>query len=281
MRGVPGGGTTTRWQNVSVAVQQVVTTTQANVAWGLKFFPNSQTCQISMGPEIAPMLANAAPIVSALSAITGDKEGTGLTSGTPTRKVLEDAITYLKGLKSGTKYIVLATDGQPTCLDDDPDTDDYPNALAAGHAVAVAGIKMAVVGIAFKPVEAGDTPDPKLQFLNDMADIGGMPRNDPADPATHYYPASSTEQLVSAFATISGQVVSCSFKLPHVPEAPENVLVKINDMKIAPDVSNGWEYAPDMLSVNLHGSACDSVKNSQGAVDVKIIMGCPGEPPPM
>jgi hypothetical protein len=280
MRGIVSGGTTTRWQNVSTAVQQVITATQANVAWGLKFFPNLQTCQISTGPDIAPMLSNATPIVSKLSAIVGDNAGTGLTSGTPTRKVLDDAVAYLKTLKAGTKYIVLATDGQPTCFNDDPNTDDYPAATAAGNAVAAAGIKMGVIGIAFKPVAAGATPDPKLQFLNAMADIGGMPRMDPTDPQTHYYPAESTAQLVSAFSAITAQVISCSFKLPKVPPDANNVLVKVNGVKISPDAVNGWEYAPDMLSVDLHGSSCDIVKNSSGAVDVQIIMGCVGQPLP-
>ena len=54
------------------------------------------------------------------------------------------------------KYILLATDGQPTCAGGDPllgggdpDTDDFPSGPAAVAEVAAMGIKVPVVGIAF------------------------------------------------------------------------------------------------------------------------------------
>ena len=278
MRGTVKIGTGTRWENLRTAVTQVVAQTEANVYWGLKFFPNSLPCQISVGPEIAPKLMNAAPIIAALNAIPGDALGTGLTDGTPTRKVLEDAGNYLRNLpgSSVNKYIVLATDGQPTCANDSTTADDTVAALAAGQAVAAAGIKIAVIGIAFNPVAAGAVLPAEQVFLNTMADIGGMPRIDPADPQTRYYPAQNTDQLVASFTAITAQVFTCTFLLPKQPPSKDDVAVKIDGVRIPHEATNGWEYDAGLTSVTLHGSSCDQIKNNVGVLDVKIILGCPG-----
>lgn len=276
MRGDVDNAPGTRWENLKTAVSQVVTETQASVAWGMKFFPNEMTCQVSPGAEFAPTFNNAAPIVGALNAIPGDSEGTGLTDGTPTRKALEAATAYLTTLE-GNKYIVLATDGQPTCRGDSETSDDYEAALEAARATAAAGIKIAVVGIAFDPVEPGEAVEDEQQFLNDVADIGGMARSDPSDPQTHYYPASNTAELVAAFAAITSQVVSCTFELPQVPPVPDNVVVKLNGVKVPQEPTNGWQYDAGMKSVTLHGSACTNATSTVTPLDVKIVMGCPGQ----
>lgn len=276
MRGSTKSGGT-RWQNVSTAVQSVVAQTETRISWGLKLFPNETPCQVALGPELAPRLSNAAPIVSALTAIVGDSKGAGLTDGTPTRKALQDATSFLSSLNGKNKYIVLATDGQPTCLDDDTDSEDETAALDAGRAAVAAGLKIAVIGISFGAVDPGDELDPKQKFLNDMADIGGMTRNDPRDPATRYYPAESTAELVQAFSTITSQVVSCTFPLPKVPPVPDNVAVKINGSSVTHDAVNGWDYDTEMRSVSLNGEACRNLTSGGVTSDVKIIMGCPGQ----
>ncbi len=269
-------GTGTRWANVSAAVQEVVTQTQADVAWGLKFFPSEKSCGITPGVNIAPELNNAEAIVAELSKIQGTRE-TGLIDGTPTALALQDAVEYLGTLNAPNKYIVLATDGQPTCNNDRSESDDYDRARAAAQTVADAGIKIAVVGVAFKPVNNGSLPEDQA-FLNDVADLGGMANQDPANPEAHYYPAGNTEELVKAFQAITKQIYSCTFDLPKQPPSPSDVAVKLNGSKIPRDASNGWEYTDsDMKSVTLHGSACDDIKAETGVLDIKFIMGCPGQ----
>lgn len=275
-------GTGSKWDNVRAAVQEVVRKTNQSVAWGLKFFPNDKACQVSLGPEIAPTLMNADPIINALNAVKSERTPGNLTDGTPTHKLLNDLREYLVKHGAVNKYIVLATDGDPSCAGDKPSSSNYEEARAAARAVVQAGIKIAVVGISFGVgvVFPETEPDSGLGFLNYVAELGGMPANNPNNPFMKYYPAEDTEGLVKAFQAIADQVYSCTFKLPKSPPHKDDVAVKLDGNKVLRDANSGWDYDNgDYTSLTLHGSACDKIKSGShtaSKVDVKIIMGCPG-----
>lgn len=277
-------GTGTKWDNVTAAVREVVRQTNASVSWGLKFFPNDKACQVSVGPEIPPSLMNADPIIAALDAIKAVRTPGNLTDGTPTHKVLDDLGKYLGGMGAVNKYIVLATDGEPSCAGDSPGSSNYEQARAAARAVAAAGIKIAAVGISFGAglVFPGTVEENSgLGFLNYVAELGGMPANNPGNPYLKYYPVEDTAELVKAFNSIAEQVYSCTFKLPKPPPWKDDVAVKLDGVKVPRDATDGWEYDDDaMTSLTLHGTYCDRIKDSHNSatkVDVKIIMGCPGQ----
>jgi hypothetical protein len=194
---------------------------------------------------------------------------------------------YLASLPSDKqKYILLATDGQPTCAGGDPllgggdpDTDDFPSGPAAVAEVAAMGIKVPVVGIAFsKTWDPTNLKDNEVA-LNDMAKAGGMPR--PTDPA--YYAANSSADLAAAFAQITGIVISCTFDLKGMkPPAPDNVAVKIDGAKVPRDKTHteGWDYDADQANVVIYGQACDQLKTAATSnVNVQIIFGCLGITP--
>lgn len=275
-------GTGSKWDNVRDAVQEVVRQTNASVAWGLKLFPNEKACQVAVGPEIAPTLMNADPIIQRLDSIKSERTAGNLTDGTPTHKLLNDLRDYLGKHGAVNKYIVLATDGDPSCAGDKPSASNYEEARAAARAVVQAGIKIAVVGISFGVgvVYQNEPPDSGLGFLNYVAELGGMPANNPDNPYMKYYPAENTDELVKAFRAIAEQVYSCTFKLPKVPPHKDDVAVKLDGVKLSHDANSGWEYDDDTLtSLTLHGSPCDKIKDSNNTstkVDVKIILGCPG-----
>ena len=174
------------------AVRPVLEQTQAGIAWGLKFFPDKAICGVQPGVNIEPTLNNAGTISTAIGQITtnaNQTDNSGLWDGTPVAPALRQTARYLASLPTDKqKYIVLATDGEPTCEGGDalmgggdPDEDDRASGPAALAEVAAMGIKVPVIGIAFST-----TWDPtKLKdneiTLNEMAKAGGMPR--PTDPA--------------------------------------------------------------------------------------------------
>jgi hypothetical protein len=276
MRGYPPGGIyVTKWAGVRTAIQAIVAQTEANVAWGLQFFPNETRCMVSEKPEIPTKLINAKPIIDALNAITGDPSGAGLTDGTPTNKAIDSATRYLTSLPEGkNKYIVLATDGQPSCLNDNPTADNYDATLESARKATASGIKIAVVGIAFNYRPGAELPE-GLQFLNKIADLGGMPRVDPVTPELRYYPADNPEQLTAAFQAIAEQVISCTFTFPTPPPSKDDVAVKLNGTKLPRSTTEGWEY-DSTTSLTLYGSYCQQIRSNEGTIDIKIIMGCPG-----
>ena len=137
------------------------------------------------------------------------------------------------------------------------------------------GIKVPVVGIAFSDTwDPTDLKDNEVT-LNEMAKAGGMPR--PMDPA--YYAANSSAELATAFAEITGVVISCTFDLKGMkPPSPDDVAVKIDGVKVPRDKMHGegWDYDGDMANVVVYGQACEQLKGIGATNNVQIIFGCPG-----
>jgi len=276
----------TRWALAVNAVKPVLQQTQAGISWGFKLFPDGKACGVTAGVNIEPALNNAGAITAQLDAIKvvqNSSDNLGLWDGTPVAPALRQTAKYLASLPSDKqKYILLATDGQPTCAGGDPllgggdpDTDDHPSGPAAVAEVVAMGIKVPVVGIAFS--DTWDPTDLKENevTLNNMAKAGGMPR--PMDPA--YYAANSSADLVSAFSQITGILISCTFDLKGMkPPSPDDVAVKIDGVKVPRDKTHaeGWDYDADMANVVVYGQACEQLKGIGATNNVKIIFGCPG-----
>ncbi|MES1171747.1 MAG: vWA domain-containing protein [Bacteroidota bacterium] len=276
----------TRWAITVDAVKPVLQQTQTGISWGFKFFPDKAACGVPAGVNIEPVLNNANAIAAQLDQIKvvqNSADNLGLWDGTPVAPALRQTAKYLGALPSDKqKYIVLATDGQPTCAGGNPltgggnpDSDDHPSGPAAVAEVVQQGIKVAVIGIAFSDVWDPTDLDDNQVTLNDMAKAGGMPR--PTDPA--YYAANSAAELSAAFAQITGIVISCTFDLKgRKPPSPEDVAVKIDGTKVPRDKAHaeGWDYDADMANVVLHGQVCEQLKGTGSTNKVQIIFGCPG-----
>jgi hypothetical protein len=253
-----------KWSEVVAAIDPVIKATQAEVAWGLKLYPLTETCGVPDGATTPVATGNYEAI---MTAIKGADPAVGNGGSTPTRLAVDKAVAFIKGTAStNSKYLVVATDGQPNCAGGRNGNDDAPATIAAVAAAAAAGIPSFIVGVATAGSDAHDT-------LNQMADKGGRPRTD----ASKYYPVASRDELVSALQTITGQIASCTFPLSPPPPVPENVAVEIDGQRVTHDVSqgNGWNYGPQNKSLILYGAVCDSLKAGT-AKNVQILYGCPG-----
>ena len=261
--GAPMGAS--KWSEVVAAIDPVIKATQAEVAWGLKLFPLTESCGVPDGATTPVATGNYNAIMGAIKA---NDPAVGNGGSTPTRLAVDKAATFMKGTAStNAKYLVVATDGQPNCgSGGGRGGDDAAGAIASIAAAAAAGIPSFVVGIATAGSDAHAT-------LNSMAEKGGRPRSD----ATKYYPVASRDELVSALETITGQIASCTFPLTPVPPVPENVAVEIDGQRVVHDPSqmNGWNYGPQNKSLILYGAICDSLK-AGAAKNVQILYGCPG-----
>jgi hypothetical protein len=274
MRSKLSGGAT-RWATVVDGIKPVLQQTGSGILWGLKLFPDGQRCGVTPGVGVAPVLNNATVIAAELDKIqvvANSADNLGLWDGTPVAPALRQTARYLASLPSDTrKYILLATDGQPTCEGGDPllgggdpDSDDLASGPAAVAEVAAMGIKVPVIGIAAEE-----------KTLNEMAKAGGMPR--PSDPA--YYPANSSAELAAAFAEITGAVVSCTFSLGGMkPPSPDDVAVKLDGVKVPRDRTHGegWDYDGSVANVVIYGQTCERLKGGGATTNVQIIFGCPG-----
>jgi hypothetical protein len=254
-----GGGGATKWEDAAAAVKATVAGS-SNLSWGLKLFPTgAQACGASPTVEVPVSGTSATAIRAAI-------DGAGAPSGgTPTTATVQAATAYLKSLTFPfPRYIVLATDGAPTCLGDSAQMRDDARAIAAIGEAAAAGFRTYVIGIATAAAD-NDT-------LNRMAEAGGTARAG----TTRYYPASNRAELTATLDTITASLITCVFPLAHRPPDPGFVTVTVGGKPLLRDLSHaqGWDYINGDTAIQVYGMACESLKKGtvQGA---GIFYGCP------
>jgi hypothetical protein len=217
---------------------------------------------------------NASTVVDAINATNDGGDGT------PTGDAIKQAVTYLESratVNDYKRYILLATDGEPSCLNVTETSDGQQDstgartyAVAAVQSAVAAGFKTFVLGI-------GTNKDSAKQSLNDVAIAGEVPAPcaNPLDDC--FYLGNSREQLVSDLRAIATNISECVFELTATPPQPDNIRVTLDGTKIERDMSkgDGWDYqGPDQTTVEVYGPACERVKGSSSAT-VEIIFGCP------
>jgi len=274
----PDAGRPSKWDQLIPALTEVIGKSDPSISWGLKTFPeqidssdaechdDSVTDKIDV--PVAPM--NRAQTAATVASVSPDGDGT------PTGAAIQVAVTYLQGLGTkDRKYILLATDGEPSCsgtagnLDKDS-SDAKEDAVAAVTTAAQAGVHTFVIGVA--------TKSSATSTLNRLATAGLEPRADANADAAKFYLASTQGELVEALQTIVAPIAStCVFTLTRPPPDPTNIAVKVGDTKVPADPAHtaGWDYTDDNhTQVQVYGSWCDQVKSD--ANTVQIVYGCPG-----
>ncbi len=273
-----------KWNQMSTALTTVVNSTQALVNWGLALFPSDAMCGV----------ANIDVMVSAMNGMAIQQRigSTRPGGATPTASGVTAAKNYMMARTSpNPKYILLATDGAPNCsttgaclpgqltcalpgggmgcdffgicMPPTPGGDDAMGAIAAVQQSAAANVKVFVIGIA--------TDSMTESTLNQMATAGGVPRM--GSPS--YYRVTSGMDLQTALMAITGQIASCTFPLQQRPPDPTRIDVTLNGVAVPRDAANGWELSSDMMSIELHGTACDNLRAAMGMVNIQAVFGCP------
>jgi hypothetical protein len=245
-----------RWVTLTTGLSTVLVGSAGNVNWGLKFYPSDSNCGVTAAMDVNISANAAATIQQRISSATK-------LNGTPTQAAVNAGLAYLKTLTTpSNKYILLATDGEPNCLNGTLGSTDIDGTVAAIAAAATAGFKTYVLGVG-----------PETGNLTRLAEAGGT---------TDFYPALSPEEMTKALAAIVDSVVSCTFDLDKAPEVPNNVAVEFDNTKSlrAPQDtthSNGWDYtSPTNTTIQLYGEWCDKVSNGTYK-SFKVIMGCPDQ----
>jgi len=269
----------TKWSQVIPALVQVITMAGKDISWGLKTFPEdgSECAQATVTNNIDVQITagDAQAVATAIMGVMA------LGNGTPTAAAVTIAANYLKMRQTNTqKFILLATDGQPSCagtagsLSADSNGNSRTDAVSAVTAAAQAGVNTFVVGVATKKNDDAT--------LNNLANAGLEARNDPNPLATKYYLAATQAELVTALNSIIGVVSTCLFNLTTKPPDPQKVAFKLGSTRLPQDTThmNGWDYTDaNMSGIKVYGAACDMIQ-AAAANSVMIILGCPDLPPP-
>jgi len=247
--GVGDCGPSSKWTLMTTALKEILPVTEGTVQWGIKYFAegDSNSCTVNDGAAVKPTLMNATAIATSI-------DGTKPASATPTTAAMKSATSYLLGLKDESpKFILLATDGLPTCAMGGGGSSDTDAAIAAVKDAKAMGIPTFVIGISTGMGDADQT-------LTQMANEGGFPRS--GTPA--YYSVNSASDLKDAFSKISGMVGVCYFSVNPVPKKVEDIMaVKGDGHVITQDATDGWTFItmPNSAGIQLNGKSCEDYKS--------------------
>jgi hypothetical protein len=268
-------GANSKWGIMTPAIKSVVTATETDVNWGLKFFanPGDSNCGVNTMAAVNIAMMNATAVNNAITMQTNTAGGISGGSRTPTRAAISNAVTYLRSVtEPNPKFILLATDGLPNCPAQGGNTgaDDSPAAIQAVKDAYTAGIPTFVVGIATGGMGTADAT------LTSMAMAGGYPQ--PGTPA--YFSVDSQQALVDALNKIVTQVGgSCLFALGPTPTnngttSHDKISVFADGTQINHDPAQGWEFSdPSHNAITLNGQLCQDVMS--GAVkNVNVVYQC-------
>jgi hypothetical protein len=243
-------GANSKWELMVPALNQVITDTDAKVNWGMFYLGDeAAVCGVATAPVVPVAAMNASAVTTSLTGNLFNGQ-----TGTPTRRAIQGAASYLMGLGDmNPKYILLATDGQPNCatsatsslnMDDTTGTDQaVKDALAANIPTFVVGI--------------GNTN--AATSLNQLAIDGGRPQ---AGGTTSYYQVNDAAALGAALGTIVGQAASCTFNIGAAPDGTTATGLGVfgAGARLPMDTTNGWSFKDmTMTTIVLNGSLCDQV----------------------
>jgi hypothetical protein len=255
-------GPNSKWELMVPALNRVITDSDGKVNWGMFYLGDEPAqCGVATAPVVPVAAMNATAVTTSL---TGNQFN-GQT-GTPTRRAIQGAVSYLTGLvDQNPKFLLLATDGQPNCATANSlNTDDSAGTQQAVADALTAGIPTFVVGI-------GNTG--AAATLDQVAIAGGRPQT---GGASSYYQVNDAAALASALGTIVGQAASCSFNIGPAPDGTTTKGLGVfgDDMTIPMDPANGWSFKDaSMTTIILNGSICDQVMS--GTVrDVSVAFVC-------
>lgn len=254
-----------RWAPSVAAVKSLTTTFQAQVAFGLMTFPYANDLcgpgQIQVpigmntGTQIGQILDRSSP-----------------QGGTPTGDTLHVALESFRATAPGpddlprTRYVLLMTDGQPTCpaargtsgaIGSEADlAADKQLTIQALDQLAADNIKTFVVGYdaELDPTLAG--------ALTEFAKHGQTER---------YYPVQDEKTLNKAFETISSAVISCTFTFEKTVDDPAYLRVLFDGKTLKKDEANGFTFEGD--SVTLQGTPCDQLQE-RASHNIEIRLEC-------
>ena len=273
-----GCGANSKWSQMSAALTQVVTNTDSQINWGLKFFSDNNACYGAGAPVVGVGAMNGTMISNVIAM-------TSAGGNTPTRDAVTTGAAYLAALTdSNPKYILLATDGLPncpvgcstmnkpnsSCTNTDNPSEDAAATMAIQNALNNSGIKTFVIGVG-NVTSAQNT-------LNSFATAGGLAQS---GASTSYYAATDPTALEAALNALVGAVFSCTVSLSGAPTGFTNVAVSAIDastqkpVAIAQDPTNGWTFDSAKQNILLKGTACDNLKNGT-YTNLNFIYACSG-----
>ena len=225
---------------------------QGWVRFAYEEFPAPEGCASSgaccAGDPTNPMLSASNSITYAMHACERSPGGCALSADRPIAAALDQSRqVFYTNFDAGVRgrYIVLVTDGDPSCFADS-DTLECSNANASAVSLVNDNIKTFVVGEAIS----------NSSCLDQLALSGGAERQ---GGAPFFYPAGTKSQLSEFLTDIISQIASDACQIDvHQPSDPTSQLaLYLKGIQIPRDDTNGWDFdASTPWKITINGSWC-------------------------
>ncbi len=285
----------TKWEITRGALQNAVDSLSDDITLGATFFPDTtdddpdslclrNEVALPLGVLGAPSSKQRSDWAKALDAVVPN-------GATPTEGAYLFGLEQLDKTDSpGNRFLLLITDGTPTCtLDCECTEDNLPvdsGPLIDDAATALAqGIRTFVIG--------SPGSEDTRSVLSALARKGGTAPADCSDDGPIYCHLDMTAEpdlakgLAAALDQVATSLRSCEYPIPTPPNMRTldpglvNVLFTPSDgpvRTIGRDPSKtacnqGWQYSSDGSSILLCGDACKAAQEDVGA-KVEILFGC-------
>ncbi|HVY28120.1 MAG TPA: vWA domain-containing protein [Polyangiaceae bacterium] len=282
----------TKWEITRDALADAAAALSADTALGVSFYPNIEqegdVCLMtSQTLPIALLGGNKSSQRAELSNALSDVVPVG---ATPTHGGYRFGLQQLTASTlPGNKFLLLITDGTPTCTLDCTCTEnnepvDSQPLLAEATAALKDGVRTFVIG--------SPGSEETRALLSQLASQGGTARKPCSDSGPNYCHFDMTTQkslasaLAAALAEITMSIKSCEYPIPAPPAGqtldPDRVNVLYTregggsetiprDASLH-DCTEGWQYSSDAQSIYLCGDACARAQSEIGTVE--ILFGC-------
>lgn len=260
-----------RWVPSVSAVRRVTTELDAKIRFGLTLFPDPSAaaggaldalgCLLAPDPQMCldQIACGPGKVVVPVGDMTGAMIGQVLNNatsegGTPTSQTLERVAMEFAPQASDPdaalhpKYVLLVTDGQPTCPSgrgQNVNQADIDAANAAIDKLTMLGVKTYVIGY--------DTSGPENQMLASVLDGFAM-----RGGTMQHRPVEDEQSLLTELQSILGAVAGCSFSLDKAPPRADFVLVRLDGKQV--NLNQGWQLMGEK-TIELIGSACETLKD--------------------
>jgi hypothetical protein len=287
----PAGAT--KWEITRDALLAAVAALPGDVALGVNFYPNTEqtpdSCLLNLVSLPVGLLGDkTSDARSAWAAAVGNVVPEG---ATPTEGAYRFGTTLLsKSPLPGNKFILLITDGTPTCTLDCECTEDNLPVDSQPLLEQVAknltkGVRTFVIG--------SPGSEQTRDVLSQIATEGGTAKPGCSDDGPVYCHFDMTTEpdlaagLERALAQIALSLRSCEYSIP-APPAGQKLDASLVNVLYTPaggatetigrdpsvsDCNEGWQYSADGKKIVLCGAACDRVSSTQSG-QVEILFGC-------
>jgi hypothetical protein len=212
------------------------------------------------GKIFVPVAQNSAAMIA------GVLDKTTPFGGTPTSDTLEQILTTYgtaepsPDAKPHPKFVLLVTDGAPTCpagRGSDSTQPDIDASNAAVEALAANGVRTYVIGY--------DTRNSVMlaSVLDGFAQRGGT-------GDTMHRSVEDEQSLLSELTRITFAIASCNFELDSPPDRADHVLVRLDGQQVNLDQPDGFALVGDR-TVELRGQSCARYREGSHVIDVQVL----------